>query len=121
MKFSIESDALHGCECPDNDVQWFCYDTFYAEGSSIDELIDNCSGFTMDQDGGEGREVHIDDLNPRLRAMLVEDLIARYHRAVNKEQIRLAAELKPIIGQEAEAKSKAIWDAARKLFFGGGK
>lgn len=76
-KYSIETDCLYGVECSD-EGRWLCYDTFAAEGNTLDELLENCSGFKMDQDGGTGPDVHYDDLPVKLQAILSTAILKAY-------------------------------------------
>lgn len=77
--YSVESTALYGVEADAGHYgRWMCYDTFAADGDSLDELMSNCSGFTMDQDGGEGPEVHLDDLPTDLQTRVRDDILDQW-------------------------------------------
>lgn len=86
MSRSITLKALYGVECPNNESRWYCFDEFEACGTGwdADEYLGQCSGFTMDQDGGEGREVHYDDLPKSLQNALWSELNVKLKAAREK-------------------------------------
>ena len=73
--YSFELKAANGIECDEDSGRWYCYDTFVAEGDTLDELMLNCSGFIVNQDGGEGREVHLDDVREPIQTHLRDELL----------------------------------------------
>lgn len=49
---------------------WLCLDTLVAEGSTLEELLENATISTADQDGGSGPIVSLYDLSDNLIAYL---------------------------------------------------
>ena len=78
-KYSVESYALDGVECSDYG-RWYSYISFLGEGDSFDEVIESCSGFKCDQDGGEGPEIALDDLPAAQHNAVVRDIRRQFER-----------------------------------------
>lgn len=77
-KYSFELNTLYGEQVEGHEERGFhSYDTFVTEGNNLEELCDNGSVFTVDQDGGEGWEVMFWDLPVRHQAALREAMMKK--------------------------------------------
>lgn len=72
-KYMIEID-VQGWGEASSDGRWLNYDYLVACGDTLEELMDDASVSTSDQDGGEGWTVHIGDL-PNAEYAMAEALI----------------------------------------------
>lgn len=74
---------VHGYEdrCP-----WLNYGTLVGYGNTLEQCIESASVSTIDQDGGEGPEIMLDDLAQAMHDELVEQIAAEYVRKTGEQK-----------------------------------
>jgi hypothetical protein len=99
-KYSFEIDISSWADSGLIDAKpyWLGWDCAYAEGNSLDELLDNAQLTTSDQDGGEGPTYTSGDLSDAK----FESLKGFIKDAMDKQHDRRRGKFRVISGLQSE-------------------